>query len=163
MTNPIRAEEGHSRNFGQVSTHRSFALLACGAVAGLVLAGYALFTARGTSTLIVPPEDVALVNEQPISRSDYLLQLQTLYDVDLQHATLAQRRKVLDDLIREGTVRAARQGTGCRVHRPRSGAPRWSTRSKWKSRRTRSRRSPAKRSCMPSTRHIGNDIPAKAR
>jgi len=101
MTNPIRAEEGRWRNFGQVSTHRSFTLLACGAIAGLMLAGYALFTARGTSTLIVPPEDVALVNEQPISRSDYLSQLQTLYDVDLQHATLAQRRKVLDDLIRE--------------------------------------------------------------
>lgn len=101
MTNPIRAEEGRWRNFGQVSTHRSFALLACGAIVGLVLAGYALFTARGTSTLIVPPEDVALVNEQPISRSDYLSQLQTLYDVDLQHATAAQRRKVLDDLIRE--------------------------------------------------------------
>jgi PPIC-type PPIASE domain len=65
------------------------------------MAGYSLFTARGTSTLIVPPEDVALVNQQPISRSDYLLQLQTLYGVDLQHATAVQRRKVLDDMIRE--------------------------------------------------------------
>jgi hypothetical protein len=49
----------------------------------------------------VPPEDVALVNQQPISRSDYLLQLQTLYGVDLPHATAVQRRKVLDDMIRE--------------------------------------------------------------
>jgi hypothetical protein len=65
------------------------------------MAGYSLFTARGTSTLIVPPEAVALVNQQPISRSDYLLQLQTLYAVDLAHATAAQRRKVLDDMIRE--------------------------------------------------------------
>ncbi len=65
------------------------------------MAGYSLFTARGTSTLMVPPEDVALVNQQPISRSDYLLQLQTLYGVDLRHATAAQRRKVLDDMIRE--------------------------------------------------------------
>ena len=29
------------------------------------------------------------------------MQLQTLYGVDLQHATAAQRRKVLDDMIRE--------------------------------------------------------------
>lgn len=101
MPNPIRTEKGRWRNFRQVSTRRSFVLMACGAIAGLLMAGYALFTARGTSTLIVPPEDVALVNQQPISRSDYLLQLQTLYDVDLQHATTAQRRKVLDDMIRE--------------------------------------------------------------
>jgi PPIC-type PPIASE domain/SurA N-terminal domain len=72
-----------------------------GALLGLLMAGYSLFTSRGTSTLIVPPEDVALVNQQPISRSDYLLQLQTLHGVDLQHATAAQRRKVLDDMIRE--------------------------------------------------------------
>jgi hypothetical protein len=84
-----------------VNSRRSFVLLGCGALLGLLMAGYSLFTARGTSTLMVPPEDVALVNQQPISRSDYLLQLQTLYGVDLQHATAVQRRKVLDDMIRE--------------------------------------------------------------
>jgi hypothetical protein len=86
---------------GQASSRRSFVFMGCGAVLGLIMAGYSLFTARGTSTLSVPPEDVALVNQQPISRSDYLQQLQTLYGVDLQHATAAQRRKVLDDMIRE--------------------------------------------------------------
>src|SRR3984957_16809647 len=86
---------------GQVSSRRSFVLLGAGAFLGLLMAGYSLFTARGTSTLIVPPEDVALVNQQPISRSDFLLQLQTLYSVDLRHATAEQRRKVLDDMIRE--------------------------------------------------------------
>jgi len=65
------------------------------------MAGYSLFTARGTSTLIVPPEDVALVNQQPISRSDYLQQLQTLFGVDLAHASREQRQKVLNDMIRE--------------------------------------------------------------
>jgi SurA N-terminal domain/PPIC-type PPIASE domain len=85
----------------QVSSRRSFVLMTIGALVGLLLAGYALFTARGTSTLIVPPEDVALVNQQPISRSDFLLQLQTLFGVDLQHSTVTQRRKVLDDMIRE--------------------------------------------------------------
>jgi parvulin-like peptidyl-prolyl isomerase len=85
----------------QVSSRRSFLFMGSGALLGLLMAGYSLFTARGTSTLIVPPEDVALVNQQPISRSDYLLQLQTLYAVDLKHATAEQRRKVLDDMIRE--------------------------------------------------------------
>ena len=89
------------RNLRPASSRRSFVLMGSGAVLGLAMAGYALFTARGTSTLVVPAEDVALVNQQPISRSDYLLQLQTLYAVDLQHATAAQRRKVLDDMIRE--------------------------------------------------------------
>jgi hypothetical protein len=84
-----------------MSSRRSFLLLGGGALVGLLMAGYSLFTARGTSTLIVPPDDVALVNQQPISRSDYLQQLQTLYGVDLPHATAAQRQKVLDDMIRE--------------------------------------------------------------
>jgi hypothetical protein len=86
---------------GRVNSRRSFVFMGCGALVGLMMAGYSLFSARGTSTLSVPPEDVALVNQQPISRSDYLLQLRTLYGVDLRHATAAQRRKVLDDLIRE--------------------------------------------------------------
>jgi len=76
-------------------------LIAAGALSGLIMAGYSLFTARGTSTLFVPPEDVALVNQQPISRSDYQQQLQTLFAVDLAHSTPAQRGKVLNDMIRE--------------------------------------------------------------
>jgi hypothetical protein len=101
MTIPKRRDAQIWSNVKQVSSRRSFALMGFGALLGLVMAGYSLFTARGTSTLIVPPEDVALVNQQPISRSDYLQQLQTLYGVDLEHATAAQRRKVLDDMIRE--------------------------------------------------------------
>lgn len=80
---------------------RSLTLLGLGATIGLLLAGYSLFTARGTSTLIVPPEDVALVNQQPVSRSDYVQQLKSLFDIDPQHATPDQRQKVLDDMIRE--------------------------------------------------------------
>src|SRR5271170_5453307 len=89
------------RDVKQLHFPRALILMAIGAVAGLALAAYALFTAKGTSTLIVPPEDVALVNQQPIVRSDYLTQLRTLYDVDYAHATPDQRRKVLDDMIRE--------------------------------------------------------------
>jgi hypothetical protein len=84
-----------------LSGRRSLVLMGAAALLGLLMAGYSLFTARGTSTLSVPSEDVALVNQQPISRSDYLLQLQTLYGVDPAHATAEQRRKVLDDMIRE--------------------------------------------------------------
>lgn len=89
------------RDPNQVNVRRSMIMMASGAICGLGLAGYALFTARGTSTLHVPAEDVALVNQQPISRIDYLVQLQTLFSVDLQHATGEQRKKVLDDMIRE--------------------------------------------------------------
>lgn len=89
------------RNPSQVSNPRSFVLMAGGVLLGLVLAGYSLFTARSASTLIVPGEDVALVNQQPVSRADYVALLQTLYGVDLAHATREQRRKVLDDMIRE--------------------------------------------------------------
>ena len=87
MPKPIPSNLSPRDEVGRVSTRRSFAFMGCGALLGLLMAGYSLFTARGTSTLIVPPEDVALVNQQPISRSDYLLQLQTLYGVDLPHAT----------------------------------------------------------------------------
>jgi parvulin-like peptidyl-prolyl isomerase len=89
------------RDIRNVSPGRSLVLMALGAIIGLGVAGYALFTAKGTSTLVVPPEDVALVNQQPISRSDFLIQLQTLFSVDLAHSTPAERQKVLNDMIRE--------------------------------------------------------------
>ena len=88
-------------NFAHVNLSRSLFLAAAGAVVGLVMAGHALFTAKGTSTLVLPAEDVALVNQQPIARSDYYLQVKALYDTDYQHATAEQRRKVLDAMIRE--------------------------------------------------------------
>jgi parvulin-like peptidyl-prolyl isomerase len=75
--------------------------MALGALAGLAMAGYALFTARGTTTFHVPAEDVALVNQQPIARADFYAQLQASYGLDNAHATPAQRRKVLADMIRE--------------------------------------------------------------
>jgi len=96
-----KPERASWRDPSQVSNARSFGLMAAGVLIGLVLAGYSLFTARSASTLIVPAEDVALVNQQPVSRADYLALLQTLYGVDLSHATQEQRRKVLDDMIRE--------------------------------------------------------------
>jgi hypothetical protein len=96
-----KPERASWRDASQISNPRSFVLMAAGVLIGLVLAGYSLFTARSASNLIVPAEDVALVNQQPVSRADYLALLQTLYGVDLSHATQEQRHKVLDDMIRE--------------------------------------------------------------
>lgn len=92
---------GSWRDPAQISSPRAFVLMAAGVFIGLLLAGYSLFTARSATTLFVPAEDVALVNQQPVSRTDYLALLQTLYGVDLKHASAEQRRKVLDDMIRE--------------------------------------------------------------
>jgi len=89
------------RDAAHVSLKRSVTVFAVGAVIGLVMAGFALFTAKGTSTLVVPPEDVALVNQQPVSRSDFYLQLKALDSVDFDHATRDQRKQVLDQMIRE--------------------------------------------------------------
>ena len=89
------------RDIAHLNYRRGLILMAAGAMLGLVIAAIGLFTAKGTSTLVVPADDVALVNQQPISRSDYLTQIRALYDTDLAHATAEQRRKVLDDMIRE--------------------------------------------------------------
>jgi len=101
MARPPSEGASDWRDIRKVSPRRSLILMAAGAIIGLGVAGYALFTAKGTSTLMVPPEDVALVNQQPISRGDFLIQLQSLFGVDLAHSSPAQRQKVLNDMIRE--------------------------------------------------------------
>ena len=97
---PERSRVGW-RDVSHVSLNRSLAVFAVGALIGLAMAGFALFTAKGTSTLVVPAEDVALVNQQPISRSDFYLQIKALYGSDSRHATPEQRRMVLNQMIRE--------------------------------------------------------------
>jgi hypothetical protein len=67
-------------DFSRTDSRRSFLLLALGAMAGLAMAGYGLFTAKGTSTGRLPPEDIALVNQKPIYRSDFFIQSQALYN-----------------------------------------------------------------------------------
>lgn len=101
MVHSQPAETSSWRDAAVVSGARSLVLMSCGALLGLALAGYSLFTARSASTLIVPAEDVALVNQQPVSRTDFVALLQTLYGVDLAHSTREQRKKALDDMIRE--------------------------------------------------------------
>lgn len=80
---------------------RSLVMLAAGCIAGLLLAGYSLFTAKGTATRSVPPEDVALVNQRPILRSDFIAQVESMYTSPFEETTYEQRHKVLDDMIRE--------------------------------------------------------------
>ena len=87
--------------FDQPSARRSLILCAAGAVLGLVISGFGLFTAHGTRTAGVPAEDVALVNGVPILMSDYIQQVRTVFDVPLDRATTAQRRKALGDMVRE--------------------------------------------------------------
>jgi parvulin-like peptidyl-prolyl isomerase len=76
-------------------------LCAIGALIGLGIAGYGLFTAAGTSTRVVPPENVAMVNQRPILRSDFITQLESETGLKFAESTQADRLKVLDEMIRE--------------------------------------------------------------
>jgi hypothetical protein len=76
-------------------------LLASGALIGLAIAGYGLFTAKGTRSSAVPPEAVALVNQRQILRSDFMTQTQTQFVLPFAQTTRAQRHAVLEDMINE--------------------------------------------------------------
>lgn len=80
---------------------RSLILLACGAIAGLALAGYGLFTAPGSKTSAMPEGAIALVNNRVILLSDYRTQLEALYEVPVDKATAEQRKAVLDSMVTE--------------------------------------------------------------
>jgi len=80
---------------------RSMAFLALGALIGLAIAGYGLFTAKGTRSHTVPPEDLALINNRPILRSDFMTQVQTQFTVPFVQSTPAERKKVLEDMVAE--------------------------------------------------------------
>jgi len=85
----------------EVNTKRSMILCAIGAVVGLAIAGVGLFSARGTATRNVPPEDIALVNQRPVLRSDFVAQLENETGETFEQATRAEKLKVLDEMIRE--------------------------------------------------------------
>jgi hypothetical protein len=82
-------------------SRRTLALGAIGAVLGLLLAGYALFTAKGGKLDVIPPEDVALVNGRPILRSDFVTQIQLETGVAFTETSAEDRRRVLDEMIDE--------------------------------------------------------------
>jgi len=80
---------------------RSMLFLTLGALLGLAIAGYALFTAKGTRARSVPPQDLALVNDRPILRSDFMTQVQTQFGVAFAQSTPEQRARVLQDMLAE--------------------------------------------------------------
>jgi parvulin-like peptidyl-prolyl isomerase len=86
---------------GVHNERRSLWLCAVAAVLGLAIAGAGLFSARGTRIAGVPAEDVAVVNGSPILLSDYVVQLQALYNVNPSQATPVQKRATLASMIRE--------------------------------------------------------------
>jgi len=84
-----------------VSSRRSLTLCGAAALLGLLIAGFGLFTARGTRTAQIPPEDAALVNGVPILMVDLIDQLRTLNNVTLSHATVPQKEAALNAMIRD--------------------------------------------------------------
>ncbi|MGH8232341.1 MAG: peptidyl-prolyl cis-trans isomerase [Steroidobacteraceae bacterium] len=96
--------DASSRDFFDPSkpqVRRSMLLFALGALIGLVIAGYGLFTAKGTRSHTVPPQDLALVNNRPVLRSDFMTQVQTQFSLPFAQSTPAQRRRVLEDMLAE--------------------------------------------------------------
>jgi PPIC-type PPIASE domain len=75
--------------------------MAGGAILGLVIAGYGLFTAKGTVVHRVPPEDAALVNQRPILMSDLVAQSESTYALPFSQITREQRKAVLAAMIHE--------------------------------------------------------------
>jgi parvulin-like peptidyl-prolyl cis-trans isomerase-like protein len=88
-------------DFRHVNQARSITFFSIGAAVGLAIAGFGLLTAKGTSTHVVPPENVALVNQRPILRTDFIAQTEAELGKPFGEATVAERLKVLDEMIRE--------------------------------------------------------------
>lgn len=97
--NAAAAADSATWSLSRPDTRRSLILAALGALAGLLIAGFGLFTANGTRTAGVPPEDVAVVNGVPVLRVDFISQLRALDDVSLAQASAAQKHAVLEDMI----------------------------------------------------------------
>ena len=92
----------------QISVTRAMSMCATGALIGLAIAGYGLFTAAGTTTRTVPPEDVATVNRRPILRSDFTAQLEMETGKRMQDTSRDEQLKVLDEMVREANLHEMR-------------------------------------------------------
>lgn len=101
MTTEAAGTEGEFLDGTRVNSKRSMLLFAVGALIGLGIAGVGLFTAAGTATRIVPPENVATVNQRPILRSDFVTQLENEMGIPFDQSTRADQLKVLDAMVRE--------------------------------------------------------------
>jgi hypothetical protein len=90
-----------SQAASEISVSRSMTLYAVGALLGLGIAGFNLFTARGTVTNSVPPEDLALINQRPILRSDFFNQVESETGRNFSETSRQDRLKVLDEMVNE--------------------------------------------------------------
>ncbi len=97
---PVESTPLVGKGLAQVNPTRSLIMMACGAVLGLAIAGFGLFTAHTTSN-VIPPEDMALVNGQPVLRSDFIAQVEAENGVPFNQTTRAQQLKTLNDMLRE--------------------------------------------------------------
>ena len=96
-----KASSGGFWDFKQVNPLRSMVCFGLASFIGLGIAGFGLFTAKGTTTHTVPAENVALVNQRPILRTDFIAQTEAELGKTFSEATLEERLKVLDEMIRE--------------------------------------------------------------
>lgn len=94
-------DDRDARRILAAGPRRALFLAALGAAAGLALAGWALFTAKGSTVGGMPPEDIALVNDRPVLRSDFITQVEVETGIPFDRATPAQRRAVLDEMVNE--------------------------------------------------------------
>jgi parvulin-like peptidyl-prolyl isomerase len=85
----------------EINVSRAMLLYTVGVLTGLGIAGYGLFTAQNTLTNTVPPEDVALVNQRPILRSDFITQLENETGQNFDRASKIDRLHVLDEMVTE--------------------------------------------------------------
>ena len=83
------------------SSRRSLILYAAGAILGLGLAGFALFTAKGTVSNAMPAEDLAMVNGRHVLRSDFITQVQVESGLAFKDTSHAQRMKVVGEMLDE--------------------------------------------------------------
>ena len=88
-------------SWSQVNPTRSLLMMAAGAALGLAIAGFGLFTAKGTASNALPPEDVALVNGKPVLVSDFIAQIEAETGSPYSQSGRAERLKVVNDMIRE--------------------------------------------------------------
>ena len=98
---PAESTGGGFWDFKSVNPLRSMLCFGLSAAIGLGIAGFGLFTAKGTTTHVVPPENVALVNQRPILRTDFIAQAEAELGKSFGEATMAERLKVLDEMLRE--------------------------------------------------------------
>jgi parvulin-like peptidyl-prolyl isomerase len=96
-----RAARRRGERASQPSTKRAMTLYAIGALLGLGAAGYELLSAQGTQTREVPAENVALVNQQPILRSDFIAQVESETGLPFENTSRKDQLRVLDEMVDE--------------------------------------------------------------